>query len=60
MENRGFWYYCIPNVFKNILSTLQVSEMGIPLCKTQGFPKLSHATSQIENSLSKTSILTAE
>ena len=50
MENRGLWYHCIQNVFKNILSKIQVSEMGILFCKTQGFPKFSP----------KTSVLTAE
>ena len=34
--------------------------MGIPFYKSQGFPKLSPATSQIGNSLYKMSVLTVE
>ena len=49
MENRGLWYHCIQNVFKNILSKIQVSEMGIPFCKTQGFPNCPPAMSQIRS-----------
>ena len=34
--------------------------MGIPFCKNGGFPKLSAATSQIGNSLFKTSVIIGE
>ena len=34
--------------------------MGIPFCKYQGFPNLSPATSQIGNSLFKTTVLSVE
>ena len=60
MENRGFLHCCIQYVLKNVLSQIEVLEMGIPFCKNQGFPKLSPAMSQIGNTLSKTSVITIE
>ena len=41
MENRPFYYKCIQNVFKNIVSIITVLEMGITICKFRGLPKLS-------------------
>ena len=42
MENRGFYYYFIQYMYLRIIdSKINVLEMGIPLCKIQGFPNLS-------------------
>ena len=40
-EDRGFYYYDMQYVSKNIISKIKVLEMGIPFYEKEGFPKLS-------------------
>ena len=48
------------SIFNNILSKIEILEMGIPFCKNQGFLNFPPATSQIGNSFSKTFVIIVE
>ena len=59
-KNRGYSTSIIAwDLFLRILFfVIKVTERGIPFCKNWGFPNCPPGTSQIRNSLPKTSVIT--